>query len=106
MRFGRDGEICELLAEAGLGEIVTGALDVEASYEGFDDFWLPFLTGEGPAGSFCASLDSEQQAALREDLRARLGSGKRKVTLPRWSSVANDRRGYAPRLALSSRDLG
>src|SRR5438552_786891 len=30
-------------------------------------------------------------------------SVKRKVTVPRWSSVANDRSGYAPRLTLSSR---
>ena len=89
LRFGRDGEIGELFAEAGLGEIVTGALDVEASYEGFDDFWLPFLTGAGPAGSFCASLDSERQAALREDLRARLGSPEGPFTLPAraWYAV-------------------
>jgi SAM-dependent methyltransferase len=81
LRFGRDGEIGELFAEAGLVEIATGALEVEASYQGFDDFWLPFLTGSGPAGSFCAALDPERQAALREELRARLGSPEGPFTL-------------------------
>jgi len=89
LRFGRDGEIGELFAEAGLGGIVTGALDVEASYEGFDDFWLPFLAGAGPAGSFCTALDVERQEALREDLRARLGSPEGPFTLPAraWYAV-------------------
>jgi hypothetical protein len=91
MRFGRDGEIGELFAGAGLVEIATGALEVEAPYQGFDDFWLPFLSGSGPAGTFCAALDPERQAALREELRARLGAPEGPFTLPAraWYAVGH-----------------
>ncbi len=82
LRFGRDGEIAELFAEAGLTDVVNGALEVEASYESFDDFWEPFLTGVGPAGAFCASLSAEKQAMLREELRSKLGTPAGSFVLP------------------------
>jgi SAM-dependent methyltransferase len=90
LRFCRDGEIGELFTAEGLEEVVTGALDVEAAYESFDDLWLPFLGGPGPAGSFCAALDPERQAALRHELLVRLGSPTGPFTLPAraWYAVA------------------
>ncbi len=80
-RFGRDGEIAELFVGAGLRDVASGALDVEAGYEDFADFWEPFLTGTGPAGLFCAALDDESRLRLRDDLRARLGSPPGPFTL-------------------------
>jgi len=71
-RFGRDGEIAELFVAAGLRDVASGALDVAAAYEDFDDLWMPFTTGTGPAGLYVASLDSRQQARLREGLRLRV----------------------------------
>ena len=91
MRFGRDGEIGELFSEAGLVDVSSGALEVEASYDDFDDFWLPFLTGSGPAGTFCAALDPDERASLREELRAGLGSPDGPFTLPAraWYAVGH-----------------
>ena len=59
----------------------TGALVVAADYDDYDDFWTPFLAGLGPAGAYCASLDDEQQAALREACFRRLGSPSGPFTL-------------------------
>jgi ubiquinone/menaquinone biosynthesis C-methylase UbiE len=79
--------------EAGLEEVETGELVVSAGYADFDDFWEPFTTGTGPAGAYCASLDSERQDALREALRRRLGDPRGPFELPAraWSV-----RGVAP----------
>lgn len=89
LRFGRDGEIGSLFTEAGLREVTSGALEVEAGYDGFDDFWAGFLSGSGPAGSFCVSLESERQEALREELRRRLGDpqGPFALTALAWYAV-------------------
>ena len=81
-RFGRDGEIGELFAGAGLRDVAGGVLAVEADYADFDDFWAPFLAGAGPAGSYCAALDSERQALVREELRSRLGLPEGPFSLP------------------------
>ena len=89
LRFGREGELDELFAAAGLREIATGALNVEAAYESFDDFWQPFLGGAGPAGAFCASLDAAGRARLREEMFDRLGCPSGPFTLPAraWCAV-------------------
>ena len=89
LRFGRDGELGELFAAAGLREIAGGALDVEAAYDGFDDFWQPFLGGAGPAGAFCASLDEGGRARLREGMFDRLGCPSGPFALPAraWYAV-------------------
>ena len=38
----------------------------------FDDYWSPFLGGQGPAPGYAMSLGNERRAALRERLRAQL----------------------------------
>lgn len=89
LRFGRDGEIAALFAEAGLSDVAQGELNVKASYEGFDDFWGGFLAGSGPAGAYCVSLEPERQEALREELRRRAGDpqGPFDLTARAWYAV-------------------
>jgi SAM-dependent methyltransferase len=74
MRYCSEGELTALWERAGLDHIRTAPLDVEAGYESFDDLWEPFTFGIGPAGAYCASLDPERRAALREACFRRLGS--------------------------------
>ena len=81
MRWCGEGELAELWRRCGLEHVRSGALVVEAEYEGFDDLWAPFPTGVGPAGAFCASLDAERQAELRAAYRRRLGAGDEPFTL-------------------------
>jgi hypothetical protein len=84
--FGRKGEIAELFRAAGLDDVTDGALDVEAEYSDFDDFWTPFLGAAGPAGAFVESLDGERRARLRDEMRERLGSpeGPFRLTARAW----------------------
>lgn len=59
-------------ARARLSGIVTRAIDVAARFRSFDDYWAPFLGGQGPAPAYAMSLGQERRAALREKLRATL----------------------------------
>ncbi len=79
--FGRQGEIADLFRSAGLEDVRDGVLDVETTYAGFDEFWNPFLTGIGPAGSYVASLDAGRRETFREALRERIGSPGGSFTL-------------------------
>jgi SAM-dependent methyltransferase len=79
--FGRDGEIVELFGRAGLEDVERGSLQVEASYEDFDDFWTPFLSTTGPAGTYAASLDEERRERLRGELRTALAPPEGSFTL-------------------------
>ncbi|MEX2133582.1 MAG: class I SAM-dependent methyltransferase [Acidimicrobiia bacterium] len=73
MRFGRAGEIADLLATTGFTDITETTLTVSSVYESFDELWSGFIAGIGSAGSFCVSLDEARQASLRQILFERIG---------------------------------
>jgi hypothetical protein len=58
-----------LFEAGGLGAVEARAIDVPAVFRDFEDYWEPFLSGEGPAPGYCASLGEDQRVALRESLR-------------------------------------
>jgi SAM-dependent methyltransferase len=61
-----------LFDAAGLADVETRAIDVPTIFRDFDDYWTPFLGGQGPAPSYCVSLAKADRAKLRERLRASL----------------------------------
>lgn len=66
----------QLLGEAGLKAVETRAIDIATEFKDFDDYWSPFLGGQGPAPSYLISLSDDRRAALREHLRASLPVAK------------------------------
>ena len=50
----------------------TRAIIVPTVFEDFDDFWSPFLGGQGPAPGYVASLSDDAREGLRAALAARL----------------------------------
>jgi len=46
----------KLFADAGLREVAVEAIDVPTLFADFDDYWSPFLGGQGPAPGYCMSL--------------------------------------------------
>jgi hypothetical protein len=70
-----EGELGELWQVAALRDVRLGPLVVGAAYAGFEDLWSPLLSGVGPSGAFCKSLDAKQRTALHDVYRSRLGTG-------------------------------
>lgn len=62
----------DLFAGAGLGAVDVCALDIPTRFRGVDDYWSPFLGGEGPAPAYAVSLSEEGRARLRDRIRSRL----------------------------------
>lgn len=55
---------------AGLPDHDVRPIDVDTPFTDFEDFWQPFLGGQGPAPGYVATLDDEARAALRHRLEA------------------------------------
>jgi SAM-dependent methyltransferase len=73
-RFGlcQPGPLAGLFADAGLAGVRVGSIQVPTRFRDFDDYWRPFLGGQGPAPGYVRSLGAGQRALLREELRGRL----------------------------------
>jgi hypothetical protein len=68
----RPDPLIELFTQAGLRDVQVRAIDVPTRFRDFDDYWSPFLGGQGPAPGYAMSLDEPRRDALRERLRASL----------------------------------
>jgi SAM-dependent methyltransferase len=93
MRFCSPEELGGLWSEAGLAEVETGSTTSSAAYDGFDDLWTPLESGVGPAGAHVVALDVDARAALKDELRARLGVGDEPFALTARAWLVTGRAG-------------
>ena len=61
--------LAELFRTARLRAVEVRAIDIATDFHDFDDYWSPFLGGQGPAPSYTMALKEQQRVALRERLR-------------------------------------
>jgi SAM-dependent methyltransferase len=61
-----------LFRAAGLEGVEVRAIDAPTPFRDFDDYWKPFLGGQGPAPGYCMSLSEEKRSQLAERIRAQL----------------------------------
>ena len=59
----------DLFQGAGLKDVAVRPIDIATDFRDFDDYWQPFLGGQGPAPGYVRSLSAEQREALHERLR-------------------------------------
>ncbi|MPZ36845.1 MAG: methyltransferase domain-containing protein [Rhizobiales bacterium] len=64
--------LLKLFADGGFDRTECRSIDVPTVFKDFDDYWLPFLGGQGPAPTYCSALTEERRAALRGQLRLTL----------------------------------
>ena len=62
----------ELFQGAGFHHVEVTSIEVPTVFRDFDDYWSPFLGGQGPAPSYLMSLSDERRDTLRERIRAGL----------------------------------
>ena len=64
--------LTELFQSTKLKQVEVRAIDIATDFKDFDDYWLPFLGGQGSAPTYLKSLSDSQRDALRERIRAGL----------------------------------
>lgn len=69
------GALTALFRDAGLEPVETCGIEVPTRFHDFDDFWQPFLGGQGPAPTYVQRLDGPSRQRLRQGLQAALHPG-------------------------------
>jgi SAM-dependent methyltransferase len=78
-----------LFTGAGLEGVEVVPIDIPTRFTSFDDYWEPFLGGQGPAPAYASSLDETARVRLRDHLRHRLPvqkDGSISLTARAWAS--------------------
>ncbi len=70
MPFCRKGQLAGLWRESGFEEVTESELVIEMQFNSFEDYWQPFLNGQGPAGAYIARLGPDRRSELERRLRA------------------------------------
>jgi hypothetical protein len=81
----------KLFAGAGLKEVEVKPIDIPTSFADFDDYWQPFLGGQGPAPAYAMSLNETARARLRDRIRERMpteANGSISLTARAWAARA------------------
>jgi SAM-dependent methyltransferase len=82
----------KLFAGAGLGRVEVKAIDIPTLFANFNDYWQPFLGGQGPAPAYAMSLEETARARLRDSIRERLpteADGSISLTARAWAVRAS-----------------
>jgi SAM-dependent methyltransferase len=82
----------QLFASAELEAVKTKPIDIPTPFSNFDDYWQPFLGGQGPAPAYAMSLDEPRRARLRDRIRERMPvmpNGSISLTARAWAIRAN-----------------
>jgi SAM-dependent methyltransferase len=81
----------KLFAGAGLEGVEVTPIDVPTQFANFDEYWQPFLGGQGPAPAYAMSLDEAARARLRDRIRERIPTttdGAISLTARAWAARA------------------
>jgi SAM-dependent methyltransferase len=85
----RPEALAALFRSGGLDQVETRAIDVPTTFRDFDDYWAPFLGGQGPAPGYAMALDPDRRAALRDRIREGLpirADGSIHLTARAWAA--------------------
>jgi SAM-dependent methyltransferase len=58
--------------DSDLTEVQVVPIDIPTRFRDFEEYWAPFLGGQGPAPSYAMSLDESSRNRLRDRIRERL----------------------------------
>jgi len=65
-------ELSAAFVRAGFTEVATAPVEITTNFTDFDDYWKPFLGGQGPAPTYVLKLGNSERHELRDVLMRRL----------------------------------
>ncbi len=81
-------KLAALFTGAGLDGVEVTAIDIATPFASFEDYWRPFLGGQGPAPAYAMSLAEPVRARLRDRLCERIpahADGSIALTARAWA---------------------
>ena len=81
-------ELSALFIRSGIVDVEAGPIEIATNFADFDDYWKPFLGGQGPAPTYVSKLKATDRDELRDALMNRLPKnpgGSIQLTARAWA---------------------
>ena len=65
-------QLLDIFERVGFSNLESTPLEINMNFNSFDEYWKPFLGGQGPAPTYAAKLDDRERNHLREALERML----------------------------------
>ncbi len=65
-------ELTAVFIRSGIVDVEAGPIEITTNFADFDDYWKPFLGGQGPAPTYVSNLKATERDELRDALMNRL----------------------------------
>jgi SAM-dependent methyltransferase len=82
----RQGHLTELFVQAALRDVEESALESTVVHPSFDEWWVPFTLGVGPAGAYLSRIGASRKAELMERCRKLLPPAPFEVAARAWTA--------------------
>jgi SAM-dependent methyltransferase len=79
------GALADLWRAHGLRNVDEEPLSIDMVFTSFDDYWQPFLLGQGPAGVYVSALAENARRALESRLRELMADAGLKLRARAWA---------------------
>jgi ubiquinone/menaquinone biosynthesis C-methylase UbiE len=83
------GGLAGFFHDAGFENVETRSVTIRMDFENFQDYWQPFLGGQGPVGAYFSGLSPGLSARIEEAVRDAYCSGspdgRRSLTATAWA---------------------
>jgi hypothetical protein len=82
------GPLAALFERAGLRSVAARPIEIATVFQDFDDYWSPFLGGQGSAPTYLASVTDSVRERIRAHVKARLApahEGPIELTAQAWA---------------------
>lgn len=83
------GWLNDIFKRVGFSQVEATSLEIVTRFSDFDDYWRPFLGGQGPAPTYVSKLDNPGKNRLRQALVKKLPvkkDGSISLTARAWAS--------------------
>ena len=93
--LGHPGDLGRAWRDAGLLEVKEATLLIRMEFESFDDYWRPYIGGQGPYAEYVSKLTSDERATLKHHLQRAYLDGE-PDGFRSYAAVADAVKGTAP----------
>lgn len=67
--LGHPGDLGHAWRDAGLKDVKEATLIIRMEFQNFNDYWRPYLGGQGPYAEYVSSLKPDEQATLKHHVQ-------------------------------------